>query len=81
MLDDFEEIGSTAAFLDELEEEEQTPVRRHKRGKGKTNSSIGKKFIGMSPIQWFVISLELFLMVAIMGMFFMILTGKMVLPL
>jgi hypothetical protein len=78
MLDDFEEIGSTAAFLDELDEEEQTPSKQRKRSKRKTG---GKGFLGMSPIQWFVISLELFLIVAIMGSFFMILTGKMVLPL
>ena len=78
MLDDFEEIGSTAAFLDELDEEEQGPPKGSKRSKRKKS---GKKLSGMSPIQWFVISLELFLIVAIMGSFFMILTGKMVLPL
>lgn len=86
MLDDFEELDSTAAFLDEIdleepeveEEEETEGIARARRARRK--SMPGKRLMGMTPVQWFVISFEIFLMVAILGMSFMILTGRMVLP-
>jgi hypothetical protein len=85
MLEDFEEFDNTAAFLDELDMEDteidmemeldEEPPRRSRK------SMPAKRLMGMTPVQWFVISFEVFLMVAIMGLFFMIITGKMVLPL
>ena len=88
MLDDFEQFDSTAAFLDEIDLEEPEFEETESEGKGKAKSRRArrksmpaKRVMGMTPVQWFVISFEVFLMVAIMGMFFMIITGKMVLPL
>ncbi|MFC1936796.1 hypothetical protein ACFLYP_03925 [Chloroflexota bacterium] len=74
MLDDLQGMTDTSAFLDELEDEEKpkpSPKRRSRRS---------MRILGMTPIQMFVISIELFLMVCILGFFFLIITDKMVLP-
>ena len=40
----------------------------------------GRGFLGMTPIQRFILSVMIFLMTVILGAFFLILTGKVVLP-
>jgi hypothetical protein len=76
MLDDFEDLN-TAKFLDEIEEEDTAPPPR---ARSRRRSST-RRFLGMTPIQLFIISIELFAMVCILGFFLMIVTEKMVLPL
>ena len=85
MLDDYQDMGNTAAFLDELEEEEAANAapkksrrKKEKKRKSKSKSSSKSK---LTPFQLFIISIELFAMVAILGMFFMIITQKMVISL
>ena len=79
MSDDFSNLDDAAAFLDELEEEDilgaapAAPKRARRRAKP-------KKLFGMTPVQLFVIAIEVFAMVCILGFFFMIVTEKMVLP-
>ena len=77
MLDNHDDLGNTAAFLDELEEEEAASASK-KKGRRKKG---GKRSLGLTPIQLFVISIEVFAMVAILGMFLMIIMQKMVISL
>lgn len=83
MLEDFEEFDSTAAFPDEvdLEETDAEFGSEEEPSRSLSKRNPAKRFMGMTPGQWFVISFELFLMVGIMGLFFMIITGRMALPL
>ena len=80
MSDDFSNLDDAAAFLDELEEEDilggsPSPAPKRARRRAKP-----KKLFGMTPVQLFVIAIEVFAMVCILGFFFMIVTEKMVLP-
>ena len=79
MLDDLDDLHDTSAFLDELEEEDAAPApapppRRSRRSHG------SRSFLGMTPSQLFIIALELFMIVCILGFFLMIVTEKMTLP-
>ena len=80
MSDDFSNLDDATTFLDELEEEDflgdaasAAPKRARRRAKP-------RKLFGMTPVQVFVIAIEIFAMVCILGFFFMIVTEKMVLP-
>ena len=78
MLEDFD-LGDSSAFLDELEAEDAAepeelppppPVRKRR-------SSTPQRIFGMTPIQLFVISVEVFFMICILGAFLMMVTEKM----
>jgi hypothetical protein len=74
MLDD---LRNSSAFLDDEEtetEEEQAVVERPARRRKK------EPFLGMTAQQRFLISLMLFMMVCVLGVFTLILTDTIVLP-
>lgn len=77
MLDDFQDMGNTAAFLDELEEEEAAAAKPKKAHRKRAK----KRGAGLTPFQLFIISIEVFAMVAILGTFFLIIMQKMVISL
>ena len=74
MLDD---LRNSSSFLDDEEPQEQEekvvrrPVRRHKQE---------ATFLGMTAKQRFVVSLVLFFMVCVLGMFAVVLSGSVALP-
>lgn len=76
MLDDFlrEESDSpgeaTSSFLDEIEETSKLEL----------SADPETGFLGMTPAQRFVISLMFFLMVVIIGAFFLLVTGAISIP-
>lgn len=76
-MDDFDEFKKTAAFLDDLEEEDEPKESENqktkKQQKRKTENSL-------TPGQKFLLSVMFFLFVLIAGIFLMLVTGKMVLP-
>lgn len=71
MLDDLDDLGDTNSFLDDIDEDDAP-------SSPKPIFSIPGRVLGMSPVQLFVISVELFFMICIIGFFFMMVTGKMV---
>jgi hypothetical protein len=73
MLDDFREEADSFDFLEE-EKEEEAPVSSYR----KTSPAPQKRFLGMTPIQRFVIAVLLMLMLIIMGTFFLLITEKIV---
>jgi len=78
MVDDFLDAGDSSVFLDELEAEDNAPPppqQEPKRG-GRLSTSLG--FLGMTPIQTFILSAMFFFSVCIIGFFLMMVTGKMV---
>ena len=72
MLDDFlrEESDDTSNFLDELEETPQVELTPEPE----------TGFLGMTPVQRFIISMLFFLMVVIIGAFFLLVTGIIAIP-
>jgi hypothetical protein len=72
MLDDFlrEENEDNPSFLDEVEETQQIELS--------PDDETG--FLGMTPIQRFIISFMFFLMVMIIGAFFLLMTGVIAIP-
>jgi hypothetical protein len=83
MLDDFEDLKDSNTFLDDLEEDDAPPKPKKKRkGRPSFSSSSGsaKGFMGMSPIQTFIISALFFFSVCVLGFFVLLITGKIVLP-
>lgn len=73
MLDDFlreEEGNETSSFLDELEETSKMELSQEPE----------TGFLGMTPIQRFIISFMFFLMVVIIGAFFLLVTGVIAIP-
>ncbi|MGD8458233.1 MAG: hypothetical protein PVF83_17795 [Anaerolineales bacterium] len=79
MTDDFSDVKDSSAFLEDLiaEDSELSPPPRKKSvGKRKTTKSGG--FLGMTPIQTFIISAMFFFMVCLFGFFIMVFTEKMV---
>jgi len=71
MLDDFREDAETAAFLDELEDEFVVEEQTISSG----------RFLGMTPFQRLVIAVMLLFWVSIMGIFLLMISGRIVLPL
>ena len=82
MLDDFEDLQDSAAFLDDLEEDDAPPPKEKKKRAKRSFASSGssKGFMGMSPIQTFIISALFFFSVCVLGFFSLLITGKVVLP-
>ncbi len=74
MVDDFQDVSDSSVFLDELEAEDRRPPPSPKRSRGSTSQG----FLGMTPIQTFIISAMFFFIVCLIGFFFMMVTGKMV---
>jgi hypothetical protein len=73
MLDDFlreEDKSDTSSFLDEVEETSKMELT--------PDPETG--FMGMTPVQRFVIALMFFLMVVIIGAFFLLVTGVIAIP-
>lgn len=86
MSDDFLDARDSSAFLDELiaedEEDDSTPPPTPKRkgvgsAKGQESSS-GTGFLGMTPVQTFIISAMFFFIVLLLGFLLLMFTGKMV---
>jgi len=74
-MDDLDDLRKNADFLDELVEEDKEepnipPVAPSKSGRSPK----------LTPAQRFVISFLAFMVILIFGFFFLLLTGKMVLP-
>ena len=75
MLDDFREETDDFDLLEEEEEkEEKIPAYSYQE----PIQSPQKHFLGMSPIQRFIIAFMVMLMVVIMGTFFLLITEKIV---
>jgi len=72
MLDDFlkEAKEESSSFLDEVEEEPKLELSPEPE----------TGFMGMTPIQRFIISLMFFLMVVIIGAFFLLVTEVIAIP-
>lgn len=71
MLDDFLRDDDTESFLNEIQE---TPTLVQE-----DDDETG--FLGMTPLQRFVISVMFFFMVLIIGAFFLLFTGSIAIPL
>lgn len=71
MLDDFLREDDTESFLNEIQE---TPVAIQTE-----DDEVG--FLGMTPVQRFVISVMFFFMVLIIGAFCLLITGSIGIPL
>lgn len=69
MLDDFREQAKTSVF----QEEEDPNLERAEQ--------LEKHFLGMTPLQRFLIAVMVLLIISILGVFFLLVTGKVVLPL
>jgi hypothetical protein len=72
MLDD---LRNSSSFIDEEEPQEQEtaqqqPVRRRRK----------ETFLGMTAQQRFILSLMLFFMLCVLGVFALLISGSMVLP-
>ncbi len=76
MLEDFD-LGDSSAFLDELEAEDAAEPEELPPPVRKRRSSTPQRILGMTPIQLFVISVEVFFMICILGAFLMMVTEKM----
>ena len=74
MVDDFQDASDSSVFLDELEAEDRSPPPSPKGSMGSTSRGL----LGMTPIQTFIISAMFFFIVCLIGFFFMMVTGKMV---
>jgi hypothetical protein len=70
MLDDFLREEDTSTFLDEIEETNQLELSPEPE----------TGFLGMTPGQRFILSLMFFFMVAIIGAFFLLVTGVIAIP-
>ncbi len=69
MLDDFREQANTSVF-----QEEDDPNLE-------PGGQVEKRFLGMTPLQRFLIAVMVLLIISILGVFFLLVAGKMVLPL
>lgn len=71
MFEDFRKQAESADFPDEFQEEalsEEIPRKIHSR------------FLGLTPIQRFIIALMLMFMITILGVLFLMVTEKIVFP-
>ena len=78
MADDFPDLRDSSSFLDELEEEENKPAAPSPKGNTQTQTESSTGFLGMTPVQTFIISALFFFITSIVGFFLMLLAGKMV---
>jgi hypothetical protein len=74
MVDDYQDVSDSSVFLDELEAEDRSPPPSQQKSKAATT----RGFMGMTPIQTFILSAMFFFIVCLIGFFFMMVTGKMV---
>lgn len=79
MVDDFLDMQDSSTFLDELEAEESAPPPKS-TPKIKRRRSKSSGFFGLTSKQTFIISALLFFLVCSVGLLFMLISGKMVLP-
>lgn len=72
MLEDFEDLDS-ASFLEDLEVEyeEEKPAKLKRSARAPRNSGPERLVFGMFAWQRFIISVELFFMVLLLGVFFL----------
>jgi len=70
MLDNLRESASQSPFF----QEEQKPPEQKPSPGGKKGGS--GRFLGMTPVQRFVVALLLFFLVCVMGSFFLLITQK-----
>ena len=84
MTDDFLNSGDSSAFLDELIAEDKEPPppplpqrKSPKSSKGRKQSK-SKSFMGMTPMQTFIVSAMFFFIILLLGFLFLMFTGKMV---
>jgi hypothetical protein len=70
MFDNLRESASQSPFF-----QNQKPPDEQKPAPQKTSSSTGS-FLGMTPVQRFIIALMLLMMVCVFGSFILIATGK-----
>lgn len=75
-MDELEKLKRNAAFLDEIENEDGQPEIESET----THSKIQPDNIFFSPAQKLFISLLIFLFILVVGLFIMLTTGKMFLP-
>jgi hypothetical protein len=71
MFEDFRKQAESSEFDDEFQEEAlsaETPRKNHSR------------FLGLTPIQRFIIALMLMFMITILGILFLMVTEKIVFP-
>ena len=78
-MDEIEELKRNAEFLDEIEGEDLELKKENKSAvqSASVKSNLSKK---LSPAQSFIVSLLVFFVILIFGLFIMLVTGKMVLP-
>lgn len=79
MTDDLTDSRDSSAFLDDLiaEDSDLKPPPSKKTGGSQKKSGFGG-FLGMTPVQTFIISAMFFFIVCLIGFFIMMFTGKMV---
>lgn len=70
----FEDFRKQAEQADFPEEDQDAELR------AKTSSNNNGRFLGMTPVQRFIISLMLLFMITILGILFLMVTQKIVLP-
>lgn len=74
MLDELEDLKESKTFIDEVKEIDEEDLYPFPTSSGEATT---KRFLGMTPAQLFVISIEFFFMILIFGVFFMVVTEKM----
>jgi hypothetical protein len=79
MVDDYLDGGDSSVFLDELEAEDRKPSTSSQESVGRKGGlSTFQGFMGMTPIQTFIISAMFFFIICLIGFFLMMITNKMV---
>jgi hypothetical protein len=71
MFEDFRKQAETADFPDEFQEETLSAESPHKGQ---------NRFLGLTPVQRFIIALMLMFMITILGILFLMVTEKIVFP-
>ncbi len=70
MLDNLREQAASSPFMPDDEPEAPVPQRRRPAGRRK------KQFLGLTPVQRFVMAVMLMLTVCLLGAMFLVITGK-----
>ena len=82
MFDDLRQESDSSPFFKEEEVEPLLDAKPQKRSRGGGfGFKFNDKFLGMTSFQRFVISIMLLMVVCIMGTMFLLVTGKILLPL
>lgn len=71
MFEDFRKQAEEATFSDKDQEEELSVEISHNEE---------ERFLGMNPVQRFIVALMLLFMIVILGVLFLLVTSKIVLP-